>query len=93
MHYFSHISATYSHKNKLEQAIYELLKENDRLIIPEADIIKFQGKITDRIEELNKEFPRCTPVAPYFSRISKNEPDYYLSPQSICIFILRATKN
>lgn len=89
MHYFSYISYTYSPKNKLEKAVYELLKEKDRSIVPDNDLIKFQGQITDRIEELNKDFPRCNPIKPYFHKVGK---DYHLSPNVTAVFNIYASK-
>lgn len=91
MHYFSLITHQYVTKNKLEKAVQDLLKENDRLIVEEKELVKFQGKITDRIEELNKAHPRCTPVKPYFWK--QGNGDYSFSPQNMCVFTLRASKN
>lgn len=93
MHYFSLITYEYVPKNKLHKAVLDLLKENDRMIILKADVIKFQGKITDRIEELNKEHPRCEPIKPYFWKPRDGDDDYCFSPQAMCVFTLKASKN
>lgn len=90
MHYFSLITYEYAVKNKLEKAVQQLLVENNRLIIPKDEVVKFQGRITDKIEELNQQHPRCTPLKPYFW---KQGEDYSFSPQSTCVFTLKASKN
>jgi len=60
-YYFSYRGHTGVLKNKLEKAIIELLKENERKVIAEKDLPAFKMSIIDGIAALNAKFSKCKP--------------------------------
>jgi hypothetical protein len=62
MNYFTYISYWYSPKNKLEAAIHEYLRKEERKIIPATEINAFRTRIYRGIMCINGMFPRCHPV-------------------------------
>lgn len=90
--YFCFISHQHKPKNQLEKAVLDLLTEKARQIVPAHLVIKFQGIITDAIEQLNAQHSRCAPVQAYFWRATEGA-DYNFKPESICDFkMLRASQ-
>jgi hypothetical protein len=58
--YLTRVSQVYSAKNKLETAIQEFIKSNDRIIIEQKDLNEFKWKIVQHINFLNLENKRCS---------------------------------
>lgn len=87
----SYCSQYLSHKNKLEEAIKQFIKENDRKVIDAAKSGEFRVIIEARILELNKKFPRCTPLKVSFwkSPIS-SEHDIHMEGVNCVRFSLMA---
>jgi hypothetical protein len=53
----------YSCRNKLQKAVYELLKEENRQVFSnQVEVFKHYNKIAEAIAELCKKNPKCTPV-------------------------------
>lgn len=71
--YFSHLSHTNQPSNALQRQAADLLKTESHRLIDDAD--KFIAGLRTRIETLNAENPRCTPL-----RYSANRfwPDHIL---------------
>lgn len=89
--YLSYIDNTYATKNRLENAVMELIRKNDRTLIIGDDVELFKEQIIAGIEKLNDEFKRCTPLKAYWdSGYGSKEPtDFYLrTGQTICRFCL-----
>lgn len=61
MKYFIKITQTYSCKNKLDHSISKALSAIDCLAIDTDDIQDFLKDLSTKIDETNKEHPRCTP--------------------------------
>lgn len=96
-YYFAHISNTYSPKNKLQEAVLEFIQTHNRELVPEGTIVKWMGAITDKIEELNAQYKRCTPIEAYFWQPGPKDEakDYVFSTGhdiTICNFTLLATQ-
>lgn len=91
MKYFSYTSNSLTLKNKLEIAVHDYLKDNERQVIPALEVKKFKEKIVKRIDELNKTHIRCTPVKVQWD--SWNNKDYSLSGAHFCSFHLFASNN
>jgi len=84
--YFSHISAFYCTKNKLEETVLGILKNYDRRVIPDHEQHEVQKKIIEEIEGLNLQFKRCKPIKASFSKLPMSQ-DWVLSLSSnICHF-------
>ena len=93
--YVTRISGVNSAKNKLELAIQELIKANDRVIIEGKDLESFKSGIKQQINFLNEEFPRCAPKKPGWCNvggITKNK-DFALSGIECVYFYLHEIKN
>lgn len=58
--YITRVSQVYSAKNKLEKAIQEFIKTNDRLLIDGKDLSQFKNQIIQHINFLNEEHRRCS---------------------------------
>lgn len=89
--YMSYCSQFLSHKNKLEEAVKNFIKDNDRKIIDEKDAAKFRVMISDGILELNKKFPRCTPLkASFWKSPISSEKDIHMDGIDCARFTLMA---
>lgn len=62
--FFSRITADHwSAKNKLQEAAHKLAQEMDRKLISEAQVPDFNRDFIARIDALQREFPKCKPLA------------------------------
>jgi len=84
MKYFSLIIHNYVCKNKLQEAVYQFLKSQDRVIWANLETTK--KMILYRIGEINKEFPRCKPII--VSWYTGMKQDWSLSNVGVCSFTL-----
>jgi hypothetical protein len=98
-HYLSFIGQTYTLKNSLEKAFLEMIKNENRKLIPSHELGLFQNRIIEAVHALNKSFPRCKPinVSWYSNRAYSCDQagkyaDHFLSiGASICTFHLYAS--
>lgn len=76
MPYLFVIGKVYTPKNKLQQEAISFIKTKDRLIVADpGDAIMLKGEITNKINELNAKYPRCTPIDVQFNTLKSNEDD------------------
>lgn len=61
MNYFIKITQTYSCKNKLDHSISKALSHIDCLAINTDDIQAYLKDLSEKVDDVNKEHPRCTP--------------------------------
>ena len=105
MIYLSYVGYEYAAMNQLQTAIQQFILSKNRMIIDSGKIGKFLDEIINGIEDLNKRFPRCTPLRASFwqpEQIAKYS-DYHLSIQeektgvfngiTLITFSLYASKN
>lgn len=64
--YFTYIGYNWQGRNKLDEAIREFLKTQNRLIITETDLEGFKRMILEKIDELSRQFNRCKPTKGYW---------------------------
>lgn len=57
-----YVGQSYVPKNRLENAIQEYLKLNDRKLLSGNEIAEFKKAILDQISAFNDKYSRCTPV-------------------------------
>lgn len=92
--FFTHISASYSPKNKLHEAIQLFLQSQERKVIPGADLPGYIHELSEGIDALNAKHPKATPVTFYFEPNKKAEnvvhgfDDIRLRMGGICHFHL-----
>lgn len=93
--YITRISQFYSGKNKLDKAIQEFIKQNDRLLIDSKDLKKFKESIIQHINFLNQEFKNCTPKAASWFDAGQTRycKDYGLSGIESVAFYIHEIKN
>lgn len=93
--YLTRVSQVYSSKNKLEAAIQEFIKSNDRLIIDGKDLNEFKWKIIQHINFLNLENARCTPKCAswYKAGESSKLKDWGISGVDCVAFYIYEIKN
>lgn len=90
--YITFVSCTYQAKNKLETAILEFIKANDRLLIEHKDLSTFKENVIQHIQFLNQENKRCTPKSPsWYSGLSKN--DIHMSGVDVVSFYIYEIKS
>lgn len=82
--YMSYISHNYVCKSKVQEAVYQHLKNNDRILF--SDLEKFKRDLLASISMINKGYPRNNPVeASWYQGLSKHD-DWSLSIHGICNF-------
>lgn len=59
MFMIGHMSQT---KNKLEKSVLDFITSIDRSLIQASEVEKFKDDFVKKIEDLNKEHPRCRPI-------------------------------
>src|SRR6266542_6824583 len=83
MIYLSHVGYTYAAKNQLQTAVQTFIVSKNREVTEANRIGNYMNEIINNIEELNKRFPRCTPLQAHFwqpEEINKH-PDHHLTIQ------------
>lgn len=60
--YLINLGMFYQPKNKLQKAVQEFFKEQERKVIAGESVNKYQDYFDERIDALNKQFTKCTPV-------------------------------
>lgn len=63
MKYVLYISGTLCTQNKLQAAVRSYLVEHDRVVVDETRVKLLMETMIKGVEALNKEYPRCKPVA------------------------------
>jgi hypothetical protein len=53
-------------KNKLQQAILDLVLHQDRLLLSDLEAVKFKSLLQQDIDGLNDKFKTCRPAKPYW---------------------------
>ena len=75
--YFSKISADHwTAKNNLEKEAHKLGREMERRIIPEQELKAFKKELSEKIDNLNKQFTRCKPLSFSIHGSYDNSGDY-----------------
>jgi hypothetical protein len=91
--YFSRIVANHwSAKNKLQEAAHGLAKEMDRRIITAGQVLDFKAEFIDKVERLNREYPRCTPLylSIYANSMNKDDIDFWVDGVfHMCLFLAK----
>lgn len=89
----SYLGQSWCHSNKLQSAIFEFLKTQDRVHLQGEQVAKFKRSILLKIEDLNEQYPRCKPCNAHWSYLCKNTGDSSLSTgdQQICDFRIYAS--
>lgn len=59
--HFIKVVQTYQPKNKLQNAIYEALKEDDGTLLEHKKLETFITESKKLVNDLNTQFPRCKP--------------------------------
>lgn len=77
--YLTRVGQVYSAKNKLEIAVQDFLKGNDRKLINGTDLKKFKDGIIKHIEFLNFENSRCKSKNPSWFISDINFKDHAIS--------------
>jgi hypothetical protein len=91
--YFSRIVADHwCAKNKLQDAGHRLAKEMDRRIVTADQVLDFKAEFLDKVERLNREYPRCTPL--FLSIIAnpmdKGDIDFWIDGVfNMCLFLAK----
>lgn len=89
--FMSYCSQYLAHKNKLEEAVKKFIKENDRKVFDASESGTFRVMIEDGILELNKKFPRCTPLkASFWKSPISSEHDIHMNGVDCVRFSLMA---
>lgn len=71
MKYFTYITWQYTRKNKLDNAVAELIENNNRQIIEdERNVDFFKHQILDAIKKREAENPRCKPLKAYWGKLN-----------------------
>jgi len=65
-YYYAHISGRNQAKNKLQEVVRNLVETYGNKIYAGSEITEVKKQIIDKINELNKQYPRCTPLNPSF---------------------------
>jgi len=93
--YLTRVSQVYSSKNKLEKAIQDFIKCNDRLLIDSKDLNEFKSKIIQHINFLNLENARCSPKSAswYNAGESSKIKDWGISGVDCIAFYIYEIKN
>lgn len=60
--YLAKVDMAYTSGNKLEQTIKDMIYTHDRELIDSKNLEKFKRVLVNKIETLNKQYPRCTAV-------------------------------
>lgn len=65
-HYLGILEMTYQAKNKLQKEVLEYFISIDRMLIQKEYVENLKAFISNKIEEINSQNPRCTPLEIYF---------------------------
>lgn len=95
IHFVAEKTHEYSCKNKLEKAILDFIKKEDRTLIPIRDLDEYKNRIIEELKEIQAKFPRCKPIR--FEWIKSNFVKYLgiydfrldIGNGIVCYFYLR----
>lgn len=83
--YMSYIGNTYVCKSKVQEAVFQFLNENNRILF--ADLEKFKQWITRGIDHINISHPRNKPVdVHWYNGYKLTLDDWSLEIPGICSF-------
>lgn len=88
--YFTKVTHELVPKNKLQKQVQDLVKSYNRLLIDPIDLNLFKIQIVERIDELNKQNPRCKPVEPSFYSHNQIDHQLYFGDSLISFSIYKA---
>lgn len=60
--YLINLGMFYQPKNKLHKAVQEIFSKEQRKVIERDDLRHYEVAFRKAIDDLNKQFPNCTPV-------------------------------
>lgn len=63
-YYLGNVNQFLAHKNKLEKAVQDYIKNYHRVLIKETDVEKAKNTIKTAIKAMNDIYPKCTPLNP-----------------------------
>ena len=94
--YFTHISQWYSPKNRLEEAIHDYLRKEERQVVQADQLDVFKKRIADKIALIHTLYPRCHRITVAWSNVGNPVNRKYkfndilldLNHCSICMFYL-----
>ncbi len=66
-YYYAHIVTGTQTKNKLQNAAKKVVESYGNKIYTVSEFLEVKKEIVQKIDELNKQFSRCTPLNPNFS--------------------------
>lgn len=78
MRYFFKITNENKTANKLEEAVLEFIKENDRHIVHRSWVDKFKDALDEIIDAISSKHPRCRPSCVDFKWSSSVKDDELL---------------
>lgn len=77
MNYFSKVTASHwVAKNRLQQEAQILAHDLERVYFPERELPLFEKELKTRIDELNKQYPRCKSLELEFYREPYSSPAF-----------------
>ncbi|GGD44931.1 hypothetical protein GCM10011514_06190 [Emticicia aquatilis] len=76
--YFFKITNENKTNNKLEEAVLEFIKENDRQIVHQTWVDKFKDALDEVIDLISSKYPRCKPSCVDFKWSSSIKDDELL---------------
>lgn len=96
-YYYAHAGAFLKPKNKLEQAVQDLISSYNRDIFKSDDIDNIKNRIENDIEALNQRFANCTSVSVFWWSPQNPDSDFRdwiltLSPTQCVSFALYQSK-
>lgn len=71
--YFGKVRQTFAQSNKLNTSVAEFVNRYHRNLFTEQDVHGFMKDSVARIEKLNQEHPRCSPVIATWDNYNKKD--------------------